>query len=206
MKVQIIVFDGFDELDAIAPCEVLQRAEACGADIQVQLASLNGAAEVTAKHGLRMRPDARLQDGSSGEKPDLVIVAGGSWLSGAAQGVRAEITRGDIPKILRQLHESGTVLASVCTGAMLIAATGLLAGRPATTHHHAIEDLRGMGANIVQARVVDDGDIVTAGGITSGLDLALWLVERFVGSQLALQVEADMEYERRGTVWQRHGT
>ena len=203
MKAQIIVFDGFDEIDAVAPFEVLRNAAARGADIQVQLASVGGAEEVTAVHGLRMRPDARLLDGGSGGRPDLVIVAGGSWLSGAAQGVRAEITSGDIPKALRQLHESGTVLASVCTGAMLIAATGLLAGRPVTTHHHAIEDLRRMGADIVQARVVDDDDIVTAGGITSGLDLALWLVERFVGSQTALQVEADMEYERRGTVWQR---
>jgi transcriptional regulator GlxA family with amidase domain len=149
-----------------------------------------------------MRPDARLLDGSSAEKPGLVIVAGGGWLSGAAQGVRAEITRGDIPKILRQLHKSGTVLAGVCTGAMLIAATGLLAGRPAITHHQATEDLCGMGVDIIQARVVDDGDIVTAGGVTSGLDLALWLVERFAGSQMALQVEAKMEYERRGSVWQ----
>ena len=84
---------------------------------------------------------------------------------------------------------------------MLLAAAGILKGRPATTHHGAIKDLEASGANVVDARVVDDGNIVTAGGVTSGLDLGLWLVERFYGSQLAHKIEAQLEYERRGTVW-----
>jgi transcriptional regulator GlxA family with amidase domain len=101
------------------------------------------------------------------------------------------------------LHEEGTILAAICTGSMLLAAAGLLRGRPATTHHGALEDLRTAGAEVIRARVVDDGDIVTAGGVTSGLDLALWLVERFAGPQLAVAVEQRLEYERRGTVWHR---
>ncbi|RYG58738.1 DJ-1/PfpI family protein, partial [bacterium] len=95
----------------------------------------------------------------------------------------------------------GALVAGVCTGTMVIAASGLLRGRPAITHHLAVEDLREMGADVVQARVVDDGDIVTAGGVTSGLDLALWLVERFCSAAVAHKVEKRMEYERRGTVW-----
>ncbi|MBV9849587.1 MAG: hypothetical protein JO250_07855 [Armatimonadetes bacterium] len=66
-----------------------------------------------------------------------------------------------------------------------------------------MEDLRASGTNVVQARVVDDGNILTAGGVTSGLDLALWLVERFCGPALALAVEQNLEYERRGVVWRR---
>jgi transcriptional regulator GlxA family with amidase domain len=86
---------------------------------------------------------------------------------------------------------------------MLLAAAGVTAGRPAITHRSAIEDLRASGAVIVPARVVDDGDIVTAGGVTSGLDLALWLVERWFGSPLADGVAGAMEHERRGPVWLR---
>jgi transcriptional regulator GlxA family with amidase domain len=84
---------------------------------------------------------------------------------------------------------------------MLLAAAGLTKGRPAITHHSAVEDLRATGAIVIKARVVDDGDIVTAGGVTSGLDLALWLVERYFGSPLADGVARAMEHERRGPIW-----
>jgi transcriptional regulator GlxA family with amidase domain len=119
------------------------------------------------------------------------------------KGARAEAERGVIPEALKSLHQSGTIIATVCTGAMLLAATGILRERPAITHHGAISDLQAAGAEIVRARVVDDGDIVTAGGVTSGLDLALWLVERFYGPKVVHAIEAEMEYERRGTVWRR---
>jgi transcriptional regulator GlxA family with amidase domain len=89
---------------------------------------------------------------------------------------------------------------------MLLAAAGLLQGRPATTHHAALADLAATGARVIPAaRVVDDDRTLTAGGVTSGLDLALWIVERFVSPAAAQDVERRMEYERRGTVW-RAGT
>jgi transcriptional regulator GlxA family with amidase domain len=84
---------------------------------------------------------------------------------------------------------------------MLWASAGILQGRPAITHHGAVEDLRQAGAQVVEARVVDAGDVITAGGVTSGLDLRLWIVERFFGPQVAHQIENSLEYERRGTVW-----
>jgi transcriptional regulator GlxA family with amidase domain len=84
---------------------------------------------------------------------------------------------------------------------MLVAAAGLLEGRPAITHHSAIDDLRAAGAEVIHARVVDAGDVITAGGVTSGLDLALHLVERDHGSAAALAAERELEYERRGIVW-----
>lgn len=200
MNIEVVVFDGVEELDALAPYAVLRKAAEAGADLRVALVTLEGAAEVAGSAGVRIRPDSQL---GAGERPDLVIVPGGGWVARAARGVRAEAARGDLPRALAALHEAGTILAAVCTGAMLLAAARLLDGRPATTHHGALPDLRASGAEVIQARVVDDGDIVTAGGVTSGLDLALWLVERFAGPQLASTVERRLEYERRGTVWRR---
>jgi transcriptional regulator GlxA family with amidase domain len=77
---------------------------------------------------------------------------------------------------------------------MLLAAAGITTGRPATTHHSAVEDLRASGAHVVAARVVDDGDVVTAGGVTSGIDLALLIVERQAGPDIARRVAHEIEY------------
>ena len=116
-------------------------------------------------------------------------------------GYLSEVERGVLPAAIRARHEDGALVASVCTGAMLLAAAGLLTNRPAITHHVAIDDLKAAGAKVTHARVVDDGDVVTAGGVTSGLDLVLHLVERHWGAPLALAAERELEYERRGTVW-----
>jgi len=200
MQVQIILFDGFDELDAIAPFEVLRNATEMGADVQVELVALDDCAVITGAHGLQVQPGATFEHDS---KPDILIVPGGGWGNRAPQGAWAEAPRGEIPAAIAQLHQNGTTIASVCTGAMLVAAAGLLRGRPATTHRVAIEALKGAGAAIVDARVVDDGDIVTAAGVTSGLDLALWLLERYFTPEIAHKIETKLEYERRGKVWQR---
>lgn len=200
MKVQIIIFDGFDELDAITPFEVFRTATEIGADVQAELVTLNYPTEVSAAHGMRIRPDANLE---IDQKLDVLIVPGGGWGDHTTQGAWAEAQRGEIPKAISRLHQNGATIASVCTGAMLVVAAGLLKGRPATTHHVATEDLKAAGAEIVKARVVDDGDIVTAGGVTSGLELSLWLLERYLGPQIACEVEYELEYERRGTVWRR---
>ena len=131
------------------------------------------------------------------------MVPGGGWNDHRAEGARAEAERGEIPAYLAELHQAGTTIAAVCTGAMLLAAAGLLRGRPAITHHSAIEDLRRAGAEIVQERVVDDGQVITAGGVTSGLDLALWLVERFASKDVADEVARRMEHQRVGNVWRK---
>jgi transcriptional regulator GlxA family with amidase domain len=199
MKVEIVVYDGIDELDAIVPFEVLQSAALIdGADIEVKLTTLDGAEEITAAHGLRLRPDGRL-----GEGPDILIVPGGGWNSRAPRGAWAEFQRGELPAAIARLHQAGATVAAVCTGAMLVAAGGLTKGRPAVTHYLALEELRDTGAEVVEARVVDDGDLVTAGGVTSGLDLGLWLLERHFGARIASAVEGRLEHERRGVVWRR---
>ena len=96
-------------------------------------------------------------------------------------------------------------VAGVCGGALVLALAGLIEGRPAVTHHLGQDLLDATGAVAVSARVVDDGDLVTAGAVASALDLALYLLERELGPRIALAVEELFAYERRGTVWRRQG-
>lgn len=190
MRIEIVVFDGFDEMDALAPYEVLRTAAELGAPIEAELVGAHGPATVTASHGARIAVDR-----GPSEAPDVMLVPGGGYFTGA--GVRDEIERGVVTRALVAAHEAGSIVGSVCTGAMLLSAAGLLEGRRATTHHHAIEDLRAAGARIVDGvRFVDDGDVVTAGGVTSGLDLALHLVERVAGASTAERVADEIEYPR----------
>ena len=197
MKVAIVLFDGFDELDAIGPFEVLREAARRGAALDVRLVTLDGVEEVVGSRGLRVRPDGPLRN----ERPDVVLVPGGGWNDRAERGAWAEAQRGELPAAVGRLHAEGATVATVCTGGMLAAAAGLVASRPAVTHHTALRDLEAAGAEVVRARVVDDGDLVMAGGVTSGLDLALWLVERHFGAELADAIADELEYERRRDVW-----
>ena len=203
MRIDILVFSGVDELDALGPLEVFRNAASAGADFRTRLVSLDGKDDIIGSHGLRFGVDAALGADAalgSGERTELLIVPGGGWAARAAQGAWAEANRGAIPQAIAKNYRAGSMVASVCTGAMLLAAAGLLKGRHATTHHSAIEELRASGAEIVPARIVDDGDIVTAGGVTSGIDLGLYLVERFAGESIAEKVAIGLEYERRGPV------
>ena len=205
MLIQIVVFEGFDELDAIAPYEVLSMAAKRLPGWRVEFVTANGVASVRAANGVVMQLDGTRLNGVN--KPDVLVVPGGGWADHTPKGARAEVERGTIPAAIAEYHQAGSVIASVCTGGMLVAAAGLLKGRPAVTHHLALADLKRSGANVIDARVVDDGTIISAGGITSGIDLALWLIERFAGADLAQEIDQRLEYERRGEVWQssKHG-
>lgn len=198
LRVQIVVFDGVEEMDFIAPIEVFGMAKRLGGAITTSMVTVDGDSPVDALHGSQVGPVGRWAP----READLLLVPGGGYRRADSPGVLYEIQRGVVPAaIAAAARRRGLTIAAVCTGTMLLSAAGLTAGRPCTTHHGAVEDLRAQGGVVVPARVVDDGDLVTAGGITSGLDLALWLVERFLGADLAVQVEQVLEYERRGTVW-----
>ena len=192
MRTEILVYDGFDELDAIGPYEVL-----AGGGFAPLLVTLAGQRQVTASHGL-----AVVAHGTLGDAPELLVVPGGGWNDRAEAGAWGEAERGDLPRAIARLHASGTTIAAVCTGGMIVAAAGLLEGRPAVTHHGALDELETTGAVVKRdARVVDDGDVLTAGGVTSGIDLALWLVERERGPEAAARVAAEMEHPRHGDVF-----
>src|SRR3954449_7008116 len=118
MTIEILLFDGFDDLDAFGPFEVL-----AGAGLDTTFVTAEPAEIVTSANGARVIPHGRLGD------PDLVLVPGGGWNNRSQQGAWAESQRGVIPRLLRERHAAGGRVGSVCTGAMLLAAAGLLSGR-----------------------------------------------------------------------------
>jgi transcriptional regulator GlxA family with amidase domain len=186
METEILIYDGCDDLDVFGPFEVL-----AGAGIPVKLVTAEPLDEVVTAGGARIVPHAALGD------PDLVLVPGGGWHERPTRGAWAEAQRGAIGAAMTARHEAGRPIGSVCTGAMLLAHAGLLRGRRAITHHESLDELAEYGAEVVRgARFVDDGDIVTAGGVTSGIDMALWLVERELGADAAAAQARVIEWTR----------
>jgi transcriptional regulator GlxA family with amidase domain len=184
-------------MDFIAPHEVFSVAGIISSgDIQTTYVCVDGPGTVRLADGTAFP----VEHGWAPDQADIIVVPG-SAPAPDGPGVPAEIARGTLPRALAAARGHGRTLASVCTGALLLGAGGLVRGRPCTTHHRVLDQLEAQGGVLKDARVVDDGDLVTAGGITSGLDLALWLVRRELGAGLALSVEATFEYEARGIVW-----
>lgn len=207
MHAQLVLFDGFDPLDVIAPFEVLAAgSDAVGGDLVVELVSADGPRSVVSgTRGLVLRATATLDP----TKPGYVVVPGAC---GPIDGDPDEVDT--IPVLLSRFGETAALelirqamanpdvtVATVCGGSLALAMAGLLEGRNAVTHHLGMDVLDATGVRTVVARVVDDGDLVTAGAVTSGLDLALYLLERTYGPAVALTVEELFAYERRGTVW-----
>ena len=205
IRAQIVLFDGFDPLDVIAPYEALWSGGiAAGGALTVEFVSVEGPREVAS--GLKdivLRAVASLDP----DNADLIIVPG-------AAGPKLD----DIPALLARTMETAfpilmkralanprVTVATVCGGSLALAMAGLLEGRSVVTHHMGMDVLSATGAIPIRARVVDDGDLVTAGGVTSGLDLGLYLLERELGPRVALVVEELFEYERRGTTWHNRG-
>jgi transcriptional regulator GlxA family with amidase domain len=200
MLTQIVLFDGFDPLDVVAPYEVLTAGGmfADGA-IVAELVSAEGAREVPAGLDLlALRATAELDP----VRADLVVVPGAAGRpTDEIPAILARTLDTGLPALLAAALADPTVtVATVCGGSLLLAMAGLINGRPATTHHMGLVQLAKSGA-AVDARIVDDGDLISAAGVTSGLDLGLFLVERELGSGVALAVEQLIEHQRRGTVW-----
>ena len=192
MNAEILLFDGFDELDAMGPWEVLGGLAQLREDVDAKLVTLEGARPVRGDHGAVINAHAALS-----ARPDVLVVPGGGWLDSSPEGARAQADRGEIPGAIVDRHRAGTTIASVCTGALLVARSGILDGRRATTNPMALDELRALGTvEVLEARVVDDGDILSAGGPACGIDLALRLLERLDGPELAAAAGAALHYER----------
>ncbi|MFF7079329.1 DJ-1/PfpI family protein [Streptomyces lavendulae] len=200
LRVHIVMFDGVEELDFAAPYEVFSAARFfTERPVEVRYVSTSRPGTVRASYGTHVG----VEHGWDPRQADVVVVPGGGYARREDPGVWAEIRSGVLPQALREAPRPGLTIGALCTGVMLLSAAGLTRGRPCTTHHRARPDLERQGGVLKGARVVDDGDLVTAGGITSGLELALWLVRRELGADAATGVEEMMEYEARGTVWSR---
>jgi len=209
---QFVLFDGFDPLDVVAPFEVLSAgSDFIGGELGLRLVSAEGERTVrSGTAGIELRATARLDP----ELPGVVIVPGAS---GPIEGdpddgvetipvLLARLGQTDaVPLLRRALDNDDITVAAVCGGSLALAMAGLLEGRNAVTHTLGMDVLDATGVTAIGARVVDDGDLVTAGGVTSGLDLALHLLERLYGPQVALAVERLFQYERRGIVWRASG-
>ncbi|WP_432086277.1 DJ-1/PfpI family protein [Streptomyces sp. bgisy095] len=233
MHIQVVLFDGFDPLDVIAPYEVLYAGGmASGGAVTVELVSAEGPREViSGTGGLALRaagaldleradvllvPGASGRVGEPGEVPEGEVGAGEVSEEGAGAGERKQdefipvllgrtLTTG-LPTLLeRAMDDPDITVATVCGGSLVLAMAGLLEGRHATTHHLGLDMLDATGAHAIRARLVDDGDLITGSGVTSGLDLGLYLLERELGPRIAHAVEELFAHERRGTVWRARG-
>src|SRR5689334_19623596 len=123
MRIEIVVFDGFDALDVVGPWEVFARAAALDSGFDVALVRVGGVNPVTAADGLQMQVEEQVGT------PDALLVPGGGWVAAADMGVRAEIRRGTLPHIIADLSKSVRWVASVCTGALLLGEAGILSNR-----------------------------------------------------------------------------
>ena len=192
MLIDIVVYDGLDEMDALGPLEVLRSAGKLGAELRARLVTRRRQPVVQGSYGLRFVPDDVYQPGQA----DVVLVPGGAWAARAERGAWGEVQRGHWLPLLADAARTTSIMAGVCTGTMLLAHARVVGDRRAGTHHTAWPDLAATGAKLVKDRVVDDGDLITSGGVTSGIDLALWLLEREFATDLADQVATRMEYTR----------
>jgi transcriptional regulator GlxA family with amidase domain len=179
-------------MDVLGPLEVLRDATRAGMNIAARLVTRQRQTEIRGAFGLRFAPDETFEAG----KADILLVPGGGWASRASVGAWAEYKRGDWLPLLAAAASTARIMAGVCTGTMLLAHAGIVGKRRATTHRAAWADLAATGATLVEDRVVDDDALMTSGGVTSGIDLALWLVERECSPEIAERIATRMEYTR----------
>jgi transcriptional regulator GlxA family with amidase domain len=181
MNIAILIYDRLAALDAVGPYEVLSRLPGWTTTFVAQEAG-----PVRTDTGmLGLLADASLTEM---ERPDIILVPGGP-------GQAALMEDGPVHEWLRAAHEHSTWTTSVCTGSLILAAAGLLDGKRATSNWQALEELGALGVEVVPERVVFDGRIVTSAGVSAGIDMALRLVQRIAGDELAQAIQLGIEYD-----------
>ncbi|HWD10396.1 MAG TPA: DJ-1/PfpI family protein [Solirubrobacteraceae bacterium] len=180
MQIAIALYDRFTALDAVGPYEVLSRLP--GATLSFLAAE---AGPVHSDNGLTVLVEHTFAEI---ERPDILLVPGGPGEVAARAG-------GPMLEWLQGADAGSTWTTSVCTGALVLGAAGLIEGRRATTHWLALDDLANFGAEPVAERVVFDGKLVTAAGVSAGIDMALALAERIAGRRVAEAIQLGIEYD-----------
>jgi transcriptional regulator GlxA family with amidase domain len=181
MQVAYLLYDRFTALDIIGPHDVFNSVPG---NESIFVAEERGPVR-NESDTLSMVADATLEEIPS---PDIVVVPGGF-------GNRMLLEHEPLHEWIRGVHETSTWTTSVCTGSLLLAAAGLLDGAPATTHWLARDVLAELGAEPVPDRIVEHGKIVTAAGVSSGIDMALHLVSTINGPEVAQAVQLGIEYD-----------
>jgi len=188
MRIAIAVFEGAEELDFAGPWEVLGAWRFLYPD-DVDLVMVGeSAAPVTCAKGMRVLPEVSWQELGH---VDVLVYPGG-------RGTRSQLGNKTIRERLRALKESGTLMTSVCTGALVYGDAGLLDGRPVTTYATAFEELLPLGTDMEprrDQRFVDDGQVITAAGVSAGIDMALHLIARLASPDKAWEVRRYIEYD-----------
>jgi transcriptional regulator GlxA family with amidase domain len=190
MRIAIALFDGAEELDFAGPWEVLAYWAHQVAQAEVEVVTVAASLDpIRAAKGLRVLPDHTLHD--VGEL-DVFLTPGG-------RGTRALLGADEpLHVALRSLADAGTLLTSVCTGSLVYAAAGLLKNRPATTYWSAFDELLALDPTIEARpddRFVDDGDVITAAGVSAGIDMALHLVARLDSVEAARATRRGIQYD-----------
>jgi putative intracellular protease/amidase len=181
MDIAIPLFDRITALDAIGPYEVLSRLPGG----RVRFVAVTPGPYRTDNRQLTLLADEPL---SAVPRPEIIMVPGGF-------GTRALMTPNPLLDWIRAAHETSQWTTSVCTGSLLLGAAGVLNGLEATTHWVALEQLRELGARPTLQRVVVQGKIVTAAGVSSGIDMALTLAARIAGDEVAQSIQLGIEYD-----------
>jgi transcriptional regulator GlxA family with amidase domain len=181
MDIAILLFDRFTSLDAVGPYEVLSHLP----DANVTFVATEAGPVRNDSRSLALVADATLAELSH---PDILLVPGGP---GQVQAEKDE----SILDWLRTADATTTWTTSVCTGSLVLGAAGLLEGKRATTYWLALEDLARHGAIPTNERVVIDGKVVTAAGVSSGIDMALTLAAEIGGADLAQLIQLGIEYD-----------
>ena len=185
----ILLFEGVEELDAVGPWEVLSFWTRQFPDdgYDVSMISADGGSVLCAK-GLSV---AAHHSYTTMPALEVLVYPGG-------QGTRAHLKDPEQLDWVRRQRAEVPLLTSVCTGSLVYAAAGLLAGRPATSYWNALGLLSELDATIEvrpDARFVDDGDVITSAGVSAGIDMALHLVDRLAGTERARQVRRGIQYD-----------
>ncbi len=180
----ILIFPQVEELDFVGPYEVLSYLNKIRPGSTEVLLVAETPEPVTAFNGMRIIPDTTL---ASCPPLDIIVAPGG-------KGRLAAMKNPAIRKFLRGRQATAKYVASVCTGAFLLAEAGLLTGKKATTYHTAFAELAAYSVEVVPAKVVRDGAIITAGGVSSGLELGFYLLRLLFGADLAQEVARRIEY------------
>jgi putative intracellular protease/amidase len=181
MQIAILLYDNMTALDAIGPYEVLSRLP--GAKVQF-VAETKGLVR-TDTRALGLMADVAISEVTS---PDIVVVPGGP-------GDAAVRQREPVLAWLRAVSKTAQWTTSVCSGSLILGAAGLLRGRRATSHFTVLDDLRAYGAEPTLERVVFEPPIVTAAGVSSGIDMGLRLIQRIAGDEYAQAVQLGIEYD-----------
>lgn len=188
VRIGIAVFDDVEELDFVGPWEVLASWRDTHPD-EADVVLIGETTEpVRCAKGMSVLPQVSWED--AGEL-DVLVYPGG-------RGTRPQLGDERIRDRLRALRARGTLMTSVCTGSLVFADAGLLDGRRATTHWSTVEKLRELGSDVVvdpEARFVDTGDVVTAAGVSAGIDMALHLVGRLASVDRAREIKRQIQYE-----------